>query len=373
MRRSASALLAAGLAAVLSAPAAPAAAQNVNIVVPNSLASAEGNANNSYPFNIFAVLGVGGQLRFQQVFGANQFGTHRLLVTHLQFRPDFQQGIDFYSFVDDIQMNLSTTATSPDALSTTFASNVGANDTIVYPRSSLTLSSNFNGPVLGPKNFDIQIPLNTPFVYEPTQGNLLLDVRTYTANADTSILDAVRTTGDAVSRVYAMSATATTGTSDTLGLVVRFRVTKISTLTGSIDLQNATNAGVPITLDFRDRNSNNRFARTIVADSFGNFTIERIPSSDYDIGVKGDKWLRRTVRTDLSAGDVSNFNYTLRGGDVNNDNEVDIDDLLLLIGAFNQSAPAPGYLYAADLNNDGDVDISDLQILISNYNRIGDP
>lgn len=372
MRRSAPALLAAGLAALLSAPNTPVAAQNVSIVVPNSLATTEGNANNSYPFNIFPVFNIGGELRLQQVYNASQFGTHRLMVTGLEFRPDGTQGTGFSSFIDDIQINLSTTASSADNMNASFAANLGADNAIVVPRSNLVLTSNLLGLPLGPKDFDIHIELTTPFVYRPTLGNLLLDVRVYKSLADTTVLDAERTTGDSVSRLYATSVGAANGARDTLGLVTRFKAVKISTLTGKVNLQGTNNIGIPVRFEFRDRNSNRRFTRIVAADINGNFQIDNIPSSDYDIGVKGSKWLRKTIPTDLTAGDVSGFNYTLLTGDVNDDNVVDINDLLLLIMHYNQVAPSIGYLYAADLNNDGSVDINDLLLLIGNYNVMGD-
>ncbi len=370
MRRSAPALLVAAWAALLTVPTLTAHAQQNNVVVPNSLANTEGSGNNSYPFNIFPL--AVSSLRFQQVFNAGEFGTRRLLITDLEFRPDAAQGIDFLGFINDIQINLSTTSAAADGLSTTFANNVGANNTIVYPRYNLTLSSGFLGPLLGPKNFDVTIRLNTPFVYEPTLGNLLLDVRTYVSLADTVIMDAVRTTGDSVSRVYALDVNAVTGTADSLGLITRFKAIRISSLTGKILLQQASNLGIPLTFEFRLPNGS-RFTRTEIPDLSGNFRIDNIPSTAYEVAIKGSKWLQKTVNVDLTSGDVSGFNYTLRGGDANNDNVVDITDLLLLIAHYNQSLPSAGYLDLVDFNNDTVDDISDLLILISNYNQLGDP
>jgi hypothetical protein len=52
---------------------------------------------------------------------------------------------------------LSTTSANPNALSTTFANNIGADDTVVFGAGALALSSAFTGPAGGPKNFDIVI------------------------------------------------------------------------------------------------------------------------------------------------------------------------------------------------------------------------
>ena len=376
MRRSASALFVAGLTALLAIPTASAYAQNLSLVVPSNLAATEGSGNNSFPFNLFPV--AVSSMRFQQVYSAAQFGTHRLLITELRFRPDADQGESFFSFIDDIQIRLSTTSAAVDGLSAMFVANVGSDSTIVYPRRNLTLSSNFTGPVLGPKTFDVGMVLNNPFVYEPTNGNLLLDVRTFACRADTVILDATRTSGDAISRIYSFDVGAATGTPDTLGLVTQFTTVKISTLSGRIELQQASNLGIPITFEFRVPNTNTRFTRTVVPNGAGNFRILNIPSTAYEVAFKGSKWLQKTVSVDLTSGDVSGFNYigpinSLRGGDANNDNAADISDLLLLIAHYNKAFPSPNYLEAADFNNDNANDISDLLILITNYNRLGDP
>jgi hypothetical protein len=97
---------------------------------------------------------------------------------------------------------LSSTSAAPDGLSATFASNVGANDTIVFD-GSLSLSSSFTGPADGPKAFDIVINLTTPFLYTPRSGNLLLDIRDFSAGGViVSPLDAQNTIGDSISRVF---------------------------------------------------------------------------------------------------------------------------------------------------------------------------
>jgi hypothetical protein len=78
------------------------------------------------------------------------------------------------------------------------------------------------------------------------------------------------------------------------------------------------------------------------------------------------------VNADAAQVPQPNLQATLRAGDTNEDNAVDITDLLTLIGAYNQVAPATSYLEAADFNGDGINDIADLLLLIANYNREGE-
>jgi hypothetical protein len=88
---------------------------------------------------------------------------------------------------------------------------------------SLSLSSSFTGPVGGPKAFDIVTTLETPFLYDPSGGNLLLDVRNF-SNTTTTQFDAHNAAGDSISRVYyandANAATADSGNS--AGLIAQF-------------------------------------------------------------------------------------------------------------------------------------------------------
>ena len=184
-----------------------------NLVVPNANAPVEGNSGNSYPFNIGA-----SNLRYQQVYAASQFGAvpaGGAFLTALAFRLDAGWGA-FAATLPGIQINLSTSAKAPDGLDTTFANNVGLNDTLVYS-GALPLSSAASG---SPAAFDILIPLTTPFWYTPAAGNLLLDVRN-SGGGSSSQFDAVSTANDSVSRVYG-SVGGSTGGADTLGLVTEF-------------------------------------------------------------------------------------------------------------------------------------------------------
>lgn len=200
------------------------------VVVPNSLTSVEGDLQNAAPFDISdprtTVLP---SQRYQQVYAASQFPSlaGQVLITQIAFRPNStaELGEAFSSTLPDIQIDLSTTTAPPDGLSQTFASNVGGNDRIVYS-GALTISSSFTGPANGPKDFDIIIDLRSPFLYDPRMGNLLLDVRNFSAGT-TTFFDATYVGGDSVSRAATFSGgtveSATAQFADTLGLVTRFQ------------------------------------------------------------------------------------------------------------------------------------------------------
>ena len=159
------------------------------VVVPDSNEFVEGDSVLSLPFN----LSIDGKssMRYQQVYAASAFGTLFVphLITQISFRPDAGAGGVFSSTIDNVQINLSTTSREPDNLSPNFMSsefllNVGPDETEVFS-GSLALSSSFAGPSGGPKDFDIVIQLQQPFLYNPAHGNLLLDVRNFTGGTTT--------------------------------------------------------------------------------------------------------------------------------------------------------------------------------------------
>jgi hypothetical protein len=192
------------------------------VVVPNSTTNVEGNSANAYPFAL--ALGNLRSQRYQQIYGASQFASIGAggLITQIVFRPDSLSGGAFDQVQPDIQINLSTTNAADDALSLVFDDNVGIDDTVVIPRGPLPLSSASSGGI--PKDFDIVINLTTPFFYDPSMGNLLLDVRAFSAGKST-FFDTEETSGDGVSRIFTVLSgvgSTTADLSDTEGLVTGF-------------------------------------------------------------------------------------------------------------------------------------------------------
>ena len=194
------------------------------MIFPSRLETQEGNFNNIFPFNSGSPL-----QRYQQVFLASEivFASRQEFITQILFRPDAIFGNAFSSIIPDIQINLSTTSAAPDHLSTTFANNVGNDDTVVFNRGSLSLSSTHTGAVTGPKEFNIIINLSTHFLFNLSHGNLLLDVRVFTGGFTTAF-DAENTVGDCISRVFSTNVNASTGFADTIGLVTKFLTTRAS-------------------------------------------------------------------------------------------------------------------------------------------------
>lgn len=146
-------------------------------------------------------------LRSQQVYGASEFPNGPILITGIYWRPAPSDGFAFPKTVLNIKVNLSTTSKQPDGLSSVFAENVGSDDQVVFD-GPLKLSSNFQNATGGTKKFDMFVRLQHPFYYDPSQGNLLLDIHNFQASK-ASTVDAYGATGDGGSRVIALDPNAT--------------------------------------------------------------------------------------------------------------------------------------------------------------------
>jgi hypothetical protein len=120
------------------------------------------------------------------------------------------------SNTDTFTLGLSTTSATIASLSTNYASNIGPDAKTVFSGTQ-TITAASNG------TFDFLVTLSTPFVYDPTKGNLLLDVNISNSTGPNQL--AFETTNDAVtSRIYNSSGTGTPTHDLNYGLVTAFTV-----------------------------------------------------------------------------------------------------------------------------------------------------
>lgn len=191
----------------------------VTIVAPTGLETTEGNSNNCFPFTGCSAID-----RYQQVFNTSEFValTGPALITEIAIRPDAVFGQASTINFSNVTLSLSTTAAAADALSNSFAANIGADATVVFS-GALTLTSANTGPAAGPRDFDVIITLMTPFRYDPTAGNLLFEFQNFGTRTGRNIFDAVNAAGDGTSRLFAFNdPNAATGDLSTVGVVARF-------------------------------------------------------------------------------------------------------------------------------------------------------
>src|SRR6185503_12340407 len=88
-----------------------------------------------------------------------------------------------------LRINASTTSRSVAGLSTTFAENLGTNNTLVFDGTVNVATGNLPGPG-NTRQFDVVFPFTTPFPYDPATGNLVLDIQ-FSANGQAISFDAV--------------------------------------------------------------------------------------------------------------------------------------------------------------------------------------
>jgi uncharacterized repeat protein (TIGR01451 family) len=148
-----------------------------------------------------------GVIRLQEVYAASHFPGTPIEITELRFRRDAGQS-PFSTTIANIQLTLSTTQKEPDQLSSTFANNFGADATVVFS-GALSVDSSLSGPPGGPNPFDIVVPLTLHFFYDPSAGNLLLEIRNFSGSTATGI-DASNDISDGASRAFSLNPNSST-------------------------------------------------------------------------------------------------------------------------------------------------------------------
>ncbi|MBL8756263.1 MAG: PKD domain-containing protein [Planctomycetes bacterium] len=150
--------------------AAVASAQ-LSVVLPNGMATAEGSSANAFPW------GRGGAgILMQCVYDSSHFTaqgiTYPIVIQGLRWRPNTNVALVATTFPTPCEIRLSTSPIDWSGVTTTFANHRGLDETLC-----------FQGPVtfpaqpaqVGPTPFGINVPLTTPFVYDPNNGDLNIE------------------------------------------------------------------------------------------------------------------------------------------------------------------------------------------------------
>ena len=119
---------------------------------------------NDFPFGSSVYSG-----EYQQVYSASLF-SGPVDITSITFfsDPDFGSATITGNYTLDLSTTSASTVKDSSGLSTTYASNIGTNNAVF-----------FNGPASSILTFS-----GTPFLYDPSTGNLLLDVEVHTPSPD---------------------------------------------------------------------------------------------------------------------------------------------------------------------------------------------
>jgi len=197
------------------------------VTVPGSWANTAGT---SQPLPLLT----NASFRYQQLVGQEQFGSGTaLLITKIGFRA-FPGSGPLNSTSTSMIVHMSTSPLFPNTdngrtiMSTTFANNVGPDNTLVYSGPGALNGPGCAGP--SPCAFDQMLPLTTPFLYNPALGSLLIDFQFTGYTATAGSLDGALfpvPPGGAVAQVTGPS-NAATGTLAPVGWVLQITYTGCS-------------------------------------------------------------------------------------------------------------------------------------------------
>src|SRR6185312_3259946 len=99
------------------------------------LANAGGDTGYYFPFDISGYPNYWYSTRYQQVYDSSLFSSVPAgggTITAISFRVNSSFGSTFSSTLGDVKIDLSTTQVGATSLSSTFANNVGSDDTTVF-------------------------------------------------------------------------------------------------------------------------------------------------------------------------------------------------------------------------------------------------
>ena len=231
---------------------AAAASAQFSLVIPQGLATTEGNSSNAFPW------GRGGTgLRIQTVYDSSHFTaqgvTYPIFITGLRWRPNTAVALTASSYTSGCTVQLSTSPLDQAAVSPTMASNQGANLTTCF---SGVVSWAAQAAQTGPTPFGIVVPFSTNFLYDPNGGDLNIEcdlpVQTFTGSGPQ--LD-VQTTAPLASRIYISTGYPGTGNGTinlNHGVVVQVDYVPANGLFSSFT-SNFTGGASPLAVNFTDQ------------------------------------------------------------------------------------------------------------------------
>jgi hypothetical protein len=193
-------------------------AQADEVVVPNAYANAEGG---------LALPNATDPRRAMLVYDASQFAAFGgpMLITQLAVRPNSAQPGPGSLTDHNSRTFLSTTSQSPAMMSTNFADYIGPDYTLVSGVAKIAYTTaNLPGPG-NTRQFDVVVPFDTPFHYDPSAGNLLVEFQEGPPATEGTIIFDFAMGDPTVNLLLAVgSSTADSGNVAGLGFVMQFTV-----------------------------------------------------------------------------------------------------------------------------------------------------
>jgi hypothetical protein len=195
-------------------------------VTPNAFAGSEGPGS----INLLPGSGVGQKQLW--IISNSQFSTisGSTTISAVEMRPDAVSGAAFGpTTIHNLQITLATTTHSPDDVSSNhnFADYLTGGVTLFS--GDVVISSAFTGPAAGPKAFDIVFPFTAPFLYTPTNGNLVVQFAVNSPDGIPTMVDGLQDSTGGFGRLFGAFSN-TTGPGDSFTPVLQFAVPEPSAL-----------------------------------------------------------------------------------------------------------------------------------------------
>jgi hypothetical protein len=131
--------------------------------------------------------------------------------------------------------------------------------------------------------------------------------------------------------------------------------------------------GYPVTIQLRPVSGGAPETHTATLSPESEFDIETALREPVNVWVKGVHWLAGRVDNYDPLAPGATLTFRLRNGDVNDDNQVNLEDFLILAAGYDAGPGDPAWNEMSDLNGNLRTDLEDFLILASEYDTIGMP
>ncbi len=189
-------------------------------------------------------------------------------------------------------------------------------------------------------------------------GSVYYNQKLNLAAADAVSIPANTQVGDIVMRYFGLSGGATL--LGDVGLEGRASVTKPN-----------PRWSVPVNVTITPQSGGSPiYIGTVNTNDNGILTIADIPPGAYTIRIKGTNTLAAVTNVTLISGGNSVALGTLRAGNANGDDRINVSDFVILAATFGRAQGGEGYDARADFNGDNVVNINDFSLLAANFGLI---
>ena len=203
-------------------------------------------------------------------------------------------------------------------------------------------------------------------------GSQAMADRTWYPNGDVATFTGLTL---ASNTTYYLQVTYTNGANATTSEVLPFRVgAPLRTISGKLTLEDLSRDpyGVNgVATVYQAGTSTVLGTHPLQIQPDGSYSFKTTANVNTDIVVRANKWLSTKFSNQASTGNLVLATRSVKNGDANYDDSVDLLDYFDLSDAYNSTYGGPNWKAGADFNDDEVVDLLDYFILSDNYGQAG--